>query len=234
MKAVILAAGLGTRLNNNWTIVPKPLIEVGNRRIIEHVILNLKESGINEFLIITGFMSEHIKDFLRDGTDLNVSIKYIYNKDYKKDSIFSLLKAKDHIEGPFIVSMADLFFDSSVISELLEESQSGKNLVLVDKKVKDARRIEEKAKVLSEGSQIQQIAFNLDEFNALDCGIYLFQDSIFKTIEEQENSTIQEVLTSLSKKDLVHAIDIKEKKIIDVDREKDVEHIIKEIMKNER
>jgi NDP-sugar pyrophosphorylase family protein len=137
MKAVILAAGEGTRLNKGWTIVPKPLLEVGDKTIIEHVILNLKEAGFNEFVVVIGFMSEHIKDHLRNGIEHGVNIKYVFNKNYKDDMITSLLSVKDHIQGPFLLCMADLFFNGKVITKFLENNKeqiNQDNFVLVDSK----------------------------------------------------------------------------------------------------
>ncbi len=77
MKAVILAAGKGTRMGDLTDEMPKPMLRVHDRPILEHIITGLREVGIQEFRIITGWQAEVIENHFRDGADLGVSISYI-------------------------------------------------------------------------------------------------------------------------------------------------------------
>ncbi len=63
MKAVILAGGLGTRLREETEFRPKPMVEIGGKPIIWHIMKNLNEQGISEFIICLGYKGEHIKEF---------------------------------------------------------------------------------------------------------------------------------------------------------------------------
>jgi glucose-1-phosphate cytidylyltransferase len=63
MKALILAGGLGTRLREETEFKPKPMVQVGNRPIIWHIMKNLAVQGINEFCIATGYKGEVLKDY---------------------------------------------------------------------------------------------------------------------------------------------------------------------------
>jgi len=76
LKAVILAAGKGTRMRDLTNEMPKPMLKVQDRPILEHIIEGLKESGIQEFLIVTGFKAEVVEDYFDDGTRWNVKILY--------------------------------------------------------------------------------------------------------------------------------------------------------------
>jgi len=235
MKAVILAAGEGTRLNKGWTIVPKPLLEVGSKTIIEHAISSLKEAGIKDFLIVTGFMSEHIKDYLRDGFELGVNIEYVYNKDYKSSLLNSLRLVKEKVEGSFVLCMADLFFPGSIVKDLVHNSTSYHNYVCVDKKLSKIRRIEEKYKVQTMNDNILQVSHVLPTYNAIDCGIYLMQDSIFPIMEnclEQGKNSLPLIITELAIQGKFRAHDIGDSEVIDIDREKDVEYIQNEVLRN--
>jgi len=235
MKAVILAAGEGTRLNKGWTIVPKPLLEVGDKTIIEHVITSLKEAGFTEIIIIIGFMSEHIKEHLRNGVDYGVNIEYIYNKNYKDDLVSSLLLIKEHVTEPFLLCMADLFFKSSVVKKLLEKKQDNLNYVCVDTKLQQARRIEEKIKVQTVGDKVQQHSLVLPKYDAIDCGIYLLQDSVFDVIEkclEQGKKSFPLVITELAINGQFKIHNIGKEEVVDIDREKDVEYVLKTLYKN--
>ena len=63
MKAVLLAGGLGTRLREETEFRPKPMVEVGGRPILWHIMKNLSVFGINEFVIATGYKSQMIKEY---------------------------------------------------------------------------------------------------------------------------------------------------------------------------
>ena len=67
MKAVILAGGLGTRLKSVNKDIPKPMTLICNKPVLEHQIEFLKKSGITDFILITGYLSDQIKDYFKDG-----------------------------------------------------------------------------------------------------------------------------------------------------------------------
>ena len=69
MKAVILAGGLGTRLREETEFKPKPMVEVGERPILWHIMKNLSSQGIKEFVICLGYKGEVIKDFFLNHTE---------------------------------------------------------------------------------------------------------------------------------------------------------------------
>ena len=77
MKAVILAAGKGTRMGELTEETPKPMLPVEGRPILEHIISGLREVGVFEFCVITGWKAEVIEDYFGDGTDLQVAIQYV-------------------------------------------------------------------------------------------------------------------------------------------------------------
>ena len=76
----ILAGGLGTRLRPLTNDFPKPLIEIGGRPILEHIIKDLSHQGFKNFLLSINFQGKLIKDYFGDGRKWNVSIQYIEEK----------------------------------------------------------------------------------------------------------------------------------------------------------
>jgi len=74
MKAVILAAGKGTRMRELTTELPKPMLRVHGRPILEHIIEGLKTTGIREFFIVTGWKAAAIENYFGDGSRWGVSI----------------------------------------------------------------------------------------------------------------------------------------------------------------
>ena len=63
MKAVLLAGGLGTRMREETEYRPKPMVEIGGRPVVWHIMKNLAQFGIDEFVVATGYKHEMIKDY---------------------------------------------------------------------------------------------------------------------------------------------------------------------------
>jgi NDP-sugar pyrophosphorylase family protein len=76
LQAVILAGGLGTRLRPFTEHIPKAMVPVGGKPFLEHQILLLRNQGIEEILLLVGYLAEHIKDFFGDGSKYGVRISY--------------------------------------------------------------------------------------------------------------------------------------------------------------
>src|SRR5690349_24256619 len=76
MKAVILAAGKGTRMKELTNEVPKPMLKVQGKPILEHIIQGIAAAGIRDIFIVTGFRAEVIENFFGDGSKWNLRIAY--------------------------------------------------------------------------------------------------------------------------------------------------------------
>lgn len=76
MKAVILAGGKGTRLLPLTQAIPKPMLPIEGRPMLEQIILHLKKHGITEITLSIGYLGGQIKDYFKDGSELGVSIDY--------------------------------------------------------------------------------------------------------------------------------------------------------------
>lgn len=77
MKAVILAGGKGVRLRPLTYTIPKPLLPVGEKPILEEIIERLKAQGVRDFVIAVGYRAELIETYFRDGSQLGVRIAYV-------------------------------------------------------------------------------------------------------------------------------------------------------------
>ena len=76
MKAIILAAGKGTRMRELTNELPKPMLRVQGRPILEHIIEGIKSAGVREFFIVTGWKAEVVEDYFGDGEKWGVNIRY--------------------------------------------------------------------------------------------------------------------------------------------------------------
>ena len=76
MKAVILAAGKGTRMKDLTQDVPKPMLRVQGKPILEHIIEGLSAAGIHEICLVTGWKAEAIESYFGDGSRFGVHVAY--------------------------------------------------------------------------------------------------------------------------------------------------------------
>src|SRR5215510_11798567 len=80
MKAVILAAGKGTRMRELTQELPKPMLKVQGKPILEHIIDGIKKAGISEFCLITGYRADVIENYFGSGSRLGIQISYARQK----------------------------------------------------------------------------------------------------------------------------------------------------------
>ncbi len=109
-KAIVLAAGKGTRLHPLTLAMPKEMIRVGNKPVIEHVILVLKASGIKEILVIVGRNKQAIMNYLGSGKRLGVNIYYRIQEE-PKGSADAVNLGRDFVGSEdFVVMYGDNYF----------------------------------------------------------------------------------------------------------------------------
>ena len=76
MKTVIMAGGKGTRISSVASDIPKPMIRIGDKPVLEHEIESLKKQGFNDFIITISHLGQVIVDYFGDGSKLGVNIEY--------------------------------------------------------------------------------------------------------------------------------------------------------------
>jgi len=110
MKAMIFAAGLGTRLRPLTDATPKALIPVNGKPMLEHVILKLKEAGFDQIVINIHHLGEQIIDFLKEKHNFGVQINISDERDYLLDTGGGIKKAYPFLQGnePFLIHNVDI------------------------------------------------------------------------------------------------------------------------------
>src|SRR5205814_9490566 len=75
-KAVLLAAGRGTRMREMTTDLPKPMLEVRGKPVLQHIVEGLRDAGVRGFLIIVGYRAVTVQNFFGDGSRYNIELQY--------------------------------------------------------------------------------------------------------------------------------------------------------------
>ena len=111
IKALIIAAGLGSRLKKHTENLPKCMLDFGGKTLLQRQLDAYKRFGINDVSLIRGYKKEKIK---------YKGIRYFENTDYKNNNILnSIFYAEKVINGNIIISYSDILFDSSVVQRTL-------------------------------------------------------------------------------------------------------------------
>lgn len=116
--ALLLAAGMGSRLFPLTQNAPKCMTIVNDISILERLVANLKMNGFKRLVVVTGHLQKHIRDFL--GTQAgDIKIEYVYSPQYKTtNNIYSLWMARKAINEPFLLLESDLVFDESLLDAM--------------------------------------------------------------------------------------------------------------------
>jgi len=106
MKAVVLAGGKGTRLSPYTTILPKPLMPIGDMPILEVMLLQMKQAGIGHVVLTVGHLSELLRAFFKDGSDFGLTISYSYEQ--QPLGTAGPIALVDGLNDTFLVSNGDV------------------------------------------------------------------------------------------------------------------------------
>lgn len=123
MKAVILAAGMASRLRPLTSGTPKCLLKVGERTLLQRSMDALVREGIREFVIVTGYLHEQVEAFVSRTYGEDISVRFIHNKDYETtNNIYSLWLARPEADGEDILLLdSDLLYDGDIVKRVLAD-----------------------------------------------------------------------------------------------------------------
>ncbi|NVM16600.1 MAG: NTP transferase domain-containing protein [Candidatus Lokiarchaeota archaeon] len=196
MKAVIIAAGKGKRLNPITSTIPKPMIPIGGKPLLEHSILCLKEVGITEILIIVGYREDLIKNYFGDGLNkFNVKIEYISQREHL-GTAHAVGFAKDFVgEDNFLLMYGDLITDPKVYKEILIKYERDLTEGLIS--LFEVSNSQEYGIIsLDSGGYVKDItekpSLDLNLGCLANAGIFIFSPLIFEAIEKTQLSVRKE------------------------------------------
>ncbi len=188
--ALILAAGNGSRLATVAGAMPKPLVELHGRPLLEHVVLGARDAGIERFVIVAGFRAEAIRGWVARRHFCGTQIEVIENPEYKtKANGISVLLARDLIAEPFLLLMADHIFEPETAAALLQQRLEPDSAILaVDRKLDRIFDMDDATKVVCDGKYILEIGKQLTRYDAVDTGMFLCTPAVFSALERAQQN----------------------------------------------
>ena len=199
MKSVILAAGVSRRLYPLTYEMPKCLMKVGDKAILDRQLKTLQSSKISEVIIVVGYYRELIVDYVKSHyNDLNV--KFVINHHYfETNTAYSLRLCNDFINNePFILMNADVLYPKEVLTRVINSNYN--TVLAVD--IKPCGREEVKV-VEGEGNRIVAIGKELIEDNSL--GEFIGVAKFSKNISSKFMNSLDRLISSGGNSDYFEA-----------------------------
>lgn len=183
--ALILAAGNGTRLARCSGELPKPLVSLNGKPLLEHVIRGAHAAGIDKFVIVLGYRGHLIQQWYEDRPLRNVDVTWVENLEYHKSNGISALKARNLVDGRFLLMMADHIFEPETARALLDHPLGDDEVMLaVDKNIDRVFDLDDATKVRTRGQRITAIGKELQQYDALDTGMFLCTPALFQALDQ--------------------------------------------------
>ncbi len=190
MKAVLLAAGEGVRLQPVTSTRPKHLIKIAGKPILQYCLDSVKNAGITEAIMVTHYMGDSIKAYFGDGSKQGLKITYVEQKEILGTGNAASV-AEPYVDGEFVLIYGDLLFAPDAVKNAVDTYKKGKAdavmaVVPVDKP--ESYGIIE----LSEGKKVKRIiekpAPDKAPSNLANAGVYVFSTQVFEKLRQIKKS----------------------------------------------
>jgi dTDP-glucose pyrophosphorylase len=205
-KAVVLAAGRGTRMRELTAEVPKPMIEVRGKPVLQHIIEGLRDAGIGQLLVVVGYRANALQDFFGDGSSHNIAIQYAAQT--VQDGTGRVVDlARDFVGGcAFILSYGDILVDPANYKRVLDIPEDIEAIVTVtrgeDVTKGGAVFLNDRMELLDLREKSRPGEATSPWYNA---GLYAFRPSIFEFTAKLKPSPRGEYELTDAIRDLAHS-----------------------------
>ncbi|MBM4250144.1 MAG: glucose-1-phosphate thymidylyltransferase [Euryarchaeota archaeon] len=183
MKALVLAAGEGTRMRPLTANIPKPLLLTAGKPFLQHTFEALSGAGIDEVLVLAGWMEDRLRDRFRDGSGLGIRIRYLEQKE-RRGTAHAIGIASGSLGEPFLCVNGDIVVTAGTIRAVVSFHESRRGNIITAVEVPNPREYG----VISVGPD--GLVTAIDEKperppgNLANAGLYLFDPEIFPAIAQ--------------------------------------------------
>lgn len=200
-QAVILAGGLGTRLGEATRHTPKPLLAVGGRPLLEHLIWNLKRQGVDDIVLSIGHLAHRIEEHFGDGSAFGVRIRYVVEST-PAGTAGALKLCGDLLATRFALLNGDTLFDFNLLDLNLLAETSASLACLALRPVPDASRF---GRVETDGTRVVRFAEkSAPGPGVVNGGVTIFDRGVLDRVPEGVSSLERDVMPGLVSEGRVH------------------------------
>lgn len=191
-RAVILAAGLGTRLREDGVDLPKPLREVAGVPLLLRSLRAMAAAGARAAWVVIGHRGDELAAAL-DGWRAEfagrMELATITNPDYQRGLGLSVLAARGVVPTPFILAMSDHVYDHELAAVAAAADLAAADLVLcVDRRLDEIYDMDDATKVRTEDGRIVDIGKELAGFDCVDCGVFAIGAPLLESLAAERDA----------------------------------------------
>jgi 1L-myo-inositol 1-phosphate cytidylyltransferase len=210
-SAVVLAAGNGARLVGSLD-APKPLVPVGGRPLLDHVVVALVRAGVERVCVVTGHRGEEVRAHAYRVTPRR-GIVYVHNPRHEEPNGLSLLAAEPEIGGPFLLLMSDHLFAAEAVPTLLaRECPTEGGLLAIDRRPGEVFDPADATRVATRGDTILAVGKRLAVHDAVDSGLFLLSPAAFSAMRESVaagDASLSGGVSVLARRGAMKAVDVR-------------------------
>jgi len=211
MKALILAAGFGTRLKEVIHDRPKVMAPINGKPFLEFVLENLRKNGIDEAVIAIGYLGDFIRDYFGNGEAFGLKISYSYQKrPIGTGGAVKLAESEKFFDEPFFVVNGDTYLDTDYqkILQFHHRKKASATIAIVKRKSVGQSGLV----IQNRRGQIVSFTEKPQEKRSgfVNCGVYVFNPGITRFIKKKRFSLEKDLFPKLAKKGSLYGFKINE------------------------
>jgi 1L-myo-inositol 1-phosphate cytidylyltransferase len=209
--AVILMAGTGSRLRGSAETIAKPLIQIGGRPLISYAIESFDKIGVEKIHAVVGPNGDELAAAVAPLLPSHMQFNPIPNPQWQKQNGVSLLMAEGKVRVPFFLAMGDHLFQPSILDSLLASADPDRLSLAIDRKIASIFDLDDAMKVRTEGNRLIAIGKKLEDYNAIDTGIFICPEKVFEYLRRvlrNDDCSLADGVRLMAEEGNARAIDI--------------------------
>ena len=196
MRAIITAAGRGSRLSDSTDDTPKTLLQIGDGTLLSGIMGNFAAVGVTDFIVVVGFRGGAIVDYLTGHRNFGYGVTVVENREWQRGNGISVHLAASVFaagENDVLLAMSDHLVAPAALRAMIA-APGDRNLLLVDSRIAQVHDLDDATKVWVDGGRgdrggrggrITHIGKELTTFNAVDCGVFRLTRRYFEAMGRQ-------------------------------------------------
>lgn len=226
-RAVVLAAGDGGRLAEHTADIPKPLIQVDGRSLIDFTLEAVSAAGVDDVVVVVGYRAEQLRSAMLESSHPGMGLRFVTNPRFRAGASLSLRAARPMVgEDPFLLVMADHLLSASILRRLLATPRDiAVSLVATDASDWPAAYNDEATRVVLEpgARRVTAIGKGLHPWDGLDTGAFLLAPSVWDAVDAvPEDCELSVIFSELARRGQLQSVDVSGATWYDVDTAEDL------------
>jgi len=200
-KVLILTGGEGVKLRPFTYEMPKALLPIHDKPLLQHTIEFMAKNGFKDIVISVGYLGNKIKEYFKDGSGFGVRITYVDQDNKESGTAQPLLQAKNNLmDSPFVLWYGDVLAEPDLF-DMLEFHKSNKNIITMG--ITSVDKSSDWGVVNLKGSKVVEFSERPKEetgiSHLINAGIYIMNPEIFENMKTNSKSLEVDILTKLAK-----------------------------------